>query len=149
MPVGVLQQGVATRKAWPRSSPTPARWRSASSGTLPATGSARTRIERTSCSATLSTSTRSKTAAALRGLVSLVPGEIGPQHGQHQLEELRVAQEVLVSYYANPEANRETRTPDGWFRTGDLAFFWQGIPVGTLHGLPDNGSAQALDEALM
>jgi acyl-CoA synthetase (AMP-forming)/AMP-acid ligase II len=33
---------------------------------------------------------------------------------------------MLSGYHANPEANAETRTPDGWFRTGDLAFVWRG-----------------------
>jgi acyl-CoA synthetase (AMP-forming)/AMP-acid ligase II len=33
---------------------------------------------------------------------------------------------MMSGYHANREANAETRTSDGWFRTGDLAFAWRG-----------------------
>jgi acyl-CoA synthetase (AMP-forming)/AMP-acid ligase II/NAD(P)-dependent dehydrogenase (short-subunit alcohol dehydrogenase family) len=40
---------------------------------------------------------------------------------------LQVAGETLMAgYHANPEANRESFTADGWFNTGDLAFLHAG-----------------------
>ena len=49
---------------------------------------------------------------------------------EHQLGELRIRGAVMMhGYVANPEANRECRDADGWFRTGDLAFVHNGEVV--------------------
>ncbi|MEO7289448.1 MAG: SDR family NAD(P)-dependent oxidoreductase [Jatrophihabitantaceae bacterium] len=46
---------------------------------------------------------------------------------QDQVGELQIrGVTMLHCYHANPEANRDSFDPDGWFRTGDLAFVHAG-----------------------
>ncbi|NUS82221.1 MAG: SDR family NAD(P)-dependent oxidoreductase [Streptomyces sp.] len=57
------------------------------------------------------------------GFSMRVTGEDGQVLPEDHVGELEVTGEVMMrSYHANPEANRTSYTPDGWFRTGDLAF---------------------------
>lgn len=51
-------------------------------------------------------------------------GEVVPEGRIGALE--ITGETMMAGYHANPEANAETRTADGWFRTGDLAFAWRG-----------------------
>lgn len=43
--------------------------------------------------------------------------------GRNQRGELWVrGQNVMKGYWRNPQATQETKTPDGWLKTGDIAY---------------------------
>ena len=49
---------------------------------------------------------------------------------------------VFIEYYKNPEATRETKTPDGWVHTGDAGFFGEDGHLKIIDRAKDVGKLQ-------
>ncbi|KAK4938749.1 hypothetical protein LTR10_020852 [Elasticomyces elasticus] len=68
--------------------------------------------------------TEGSSGRLLPNLQSVILGADGEKLGVNESGELCVkGPNIIREYFKNPEATKNAFTPDGWFRTGDIAYF--------------------------
>lgn len=87
-----------------------------------------TRICRTTCSLLGWNPTEKSNSASVGELnanceAKIIGDDGSTELGRNQRGELWVrGQNVMKGYWRNPRATQETKTPDGWLKTGDIAY---------------------------